>query len=251
MFTRSHFGFAVFGTVAAGIPAISFADTIPQPLPYSQNWATGPAIDNVWSDVPGVTGYLGDFFPGSATSVNADPRTFTGDDDISSVSLSVNVQPTTQTPTAATGGNVHYFSAGSAGLNSNATVSFQGSASGDAPFILIHVNTTGFNNISVAYNLRELDADNAPQRVALLYRVGLTGGFTNVPAAYVADAANGSALVTPVNVVLPAAADNKPDVSLRISTTNATGTDSMIGIDDIAVSGTALVAAASDWEYFL
>ena len=49
---------------------------------------------------------------------------------------------------------------------------------------------TGLRNITVAYNLRDIDdtVDNAVQPVALQFRVGSTGTWTNVPAAFVADA---------------------------------------------------------------
>src|SRR5690606_31035660 len=82
-------------------------------------------------------------------------------------------------------------------------------------------------------------ADNAVQQVALQYRVGGTGDFTNVPGAFVADATTGpsqATQVTPVSVTLPAAVDNQALVELRIMTTNATGNDEWVGIDDIRVT---------------
>ena len=77
-------------------------------------------------------------------------------------------------------------------------VALQGSGTADAPFILIHINTTGFQNITVAYNVRDIDgsADNAVQQVALHYRVGTSGDFTNVPAAYISDATTGPSEAT-------------------------------------------------------
>jgi hypothetical protein len=53
----------------------------------------------------------------------------------------------------------------------------------------------------VSYNLRDLDGsiDNAVQPVALQYRVGSTGNFTNLPAGFVADATTGPSLATQVN----------------------------------------------------
>ena len=83
-------------------------------------------------------------------------------------------------------------------------------------------------------------ADNAVQQVALHYRVGGTGNFINVPAAYVADATTGpslATLVTPVSVTLPAACDNQSLVELRVMTTNAGGNDEWVGIDDISITG--------------
>ena len=75
--------------------------------------------------------------------------------------------------------------------------------------------------------------------MALQYRVGSTGNYTNIPAAFVADASSGpnlATLVTPVSVTLPAACENQPLVQLRIITTNAVGSDEWIGVDDINVT---------------
>jgi hypothetical protein len=68
--------------------------------------------------------------------------------------------------------------------------------------------------------------------------VGTTGDFTNVPAGFVADAteADAATLVTPVDVTLPADADNQPSVDIRVITTNAAGNDEWVGVDDIVVS---------------
>src|SRR5690606_32320557 len=110
------------------------------------------------------------------------------------------------------------------------------------PYIRIHLDTRGSTGIRVAYRLRDIDAtaDNSIQQVALHYRVGGTGDFSNVPAAYVADASAGPSgtMESLVEVTLPAEADNQALVELRIMTTNATGNDEWIGIDDISVSAT-------------
>ena len=44
-------------------------------------------------------------------------------------------------------------------------------------------------------------------------------------------------MVTPVNVTLPANANNQPLVEVRIMTGNAAGSDEFIGIDDISITG--------------
>ena len=108
-----------------------------------------------------------------------------------------------------------------------------------------HLDTTGRANVYVAYILRDIDgtADNAIQPVALQYRVGRSGDYTNLPAGFVADATTGpslATLVTPVNVALPSAADNQALVQIRIITTNAAGTDEWVGIDDISVTASAI-----------
>ena len=57
-----------------------------------------------------------------------------------------------------------------------------------------------------------------------------------MPGGYIADAADGTGLTTPVSVVLPPDADGQDIVDVRVITTDAGGSDSMIGIDDIAIA---------------
>ncbi|MEO1655971.1 MAG: hypothetical protein AAFU64_20695, partial [Bacteroidota bacterium] len=118
-------------------------------------------------------------------------------------------------------------------------VAFQGSGTADAPHMILYLNTLGSSNIQITYNLRELDANNAVQQVALQYRIGSSGSFINIPAGYVLDASNGSGLVTNIDITLPAALENQAQVEVRIITSNASGSDSWIGIDDIQVVGGA------------
>ncbi|MBK8984725.1 MAG: ExeM/NucH family extracellular endonuclease [Chloroflexi bacterium] len=93
----------------------------------------------------------------------------------------------------------------------------------------------------MAYNIRDIDgsADNAIQPVALHYRVGDSGDFTNLPDGFVADATTGpnlADLVTPVSVTLPSAANNQSIVQIRIMTADAPGADEWVGIDDISIT---------------
>jgi hypothetical protein len=75
------------------------------------------------------------------------------------------------------------------------------------------------------------------------YRVGNSGSWTNVTGGFTSDATTGPSLatqVTPVSVVLPAAANNQPEVQIRVLTTNSVGNDEWVGIDDISITGTNL-----------
>jgi len=130
-----------------------------------------------------------------------------------------------------------------------------GSGTADAPFLLLSLSTVGYLDVRVSYNLRDLDgsADNALSPVALHYRVGNTGSFLNVPGAFVADASAGpsfAGLVTPVDVLLPAAAANVSLLQLRVMTANAVGNDEWIGVDDILV-GVAPVPEPSTYALLL
>src|SRR5687767_3122943 len=52
-----------------------FANNTPQTLPFSQDWTNAGLItvNDDWSSVPGIVGYLGDI--AATTTTNVDPRT--------------------------------------------------------------------------------------------------------------------------------------------------------------------------------
>lgn len=217
------------------LPASLRADATYFPLSsgnFSQDWSNAGLIttNDDWSGVPGIIGYLGQDI---TTGTGVDPQTLTG---TSAVANDVDVIAN-QTNTGITNGGVAEFQI------ANPVVALQGSGTADAPYLLLHLNTTGRTAVTVSYNLRDIDGttDNAVQPVTLQYRVGSSGAFTNLPAGFVADATTGPSLATAVaavSVVLPAAAENQPQVQVRIMTTNAAGNDEWVGIDDILVTST-------------
>jgi len=212
------------------------ADTTPQALPFSQNWSDIGLITagDDWSGVAGIVGYLGD--DATTTANDVDPQTRVG----ATFSGAADVIPNLTATTNNTGGVGEFHL-------TDPVVALQGSGTADAPNLVVALDTTGKTGIVVAYNLRDIDGsttDNAVQQVALHYRVGATGDFTNIPAGYVADATTGpnlATLVTPVSVTLPAAADNQPVVQVRIMTSNAAGSDEWVGVDDISVTAGGVV----------
>lgn len=222
--------------------SISLTVTAPpggQMLPFTQNWSNTNLItanDN-WSAVPGIVGYFGS--DPNSTTPGADPQTILSD--LSSTPVTVVANQTD--PLLATSGGVAEFEL------ANPTIAIKGSGTADAAHIVISLDTTNQSNITVFYNLRDLDAssNNAVQPVALQYRVGNSGNYINVPAAFVADAStpDEATLVTTVAVALPTAVNNQPLVQLRIITANAFGADEWIGIDDISITpnGTLPISA--------
>ena len=206
------------------------ADTTAQALPFSQDWTNIGLIaaDDDWAGVPGVIGYRGD----GLTAVNdVDPQTITGDGS----ATPVDVNADELNPNTFTAGGVTEFHL------TNPTVALTGSGTADAPHIVLSLDTTGASGITVSYALRDIDgsSDNAAQQVALQFRVGSTGSYTNLAPGYVADATTGPGLatqVTPVSVTLPAAADDQPLVQIRVITTNASGNDEWVGVDDISLT---------------
>ena len=209
------------------------ADNTPQTIPFTQNWSDTSliSVNDDWTGVPGITGYRGDILTAATAT---DPQTITASGD--SV---IDVNANQSSPNTFTTGGVSEFSS-----LADPVVALQGSGTADAPFLLISLVTTGEFGIQVSYNLRDVDGslDNAIQPVALQYRVGTTGNFTNIPAGFVADASSGpslATLVTPVSVTLPVPAEDQPVVQLRIITANAIGSDEWIGVDDISVTANA------------
>jgi hypothetical protein len=213
---------------------------------FSQNWSNTGLIttDDIWTGVPSIQGFRGD---GLAASTAVDPRTILVADDPGVLDVNAN----NANPNTFTTGGVAEFNI------ADPVVALQGSGTARAPYIKIYLNTTGRGNINVQYNIRDVDgsADNSVQPVALQYRVGNSGTFTNIAAAFVADATTGpslATLVTAVNVNLPAACENQSMIELRIMTSDAVGSDEWVGIDDINITsdpigaGTVSVTAGSN-----
>lgn len=225
----------VFALLATGLiwPPAAFADSAAQTLPFAQNWTNIALLNTTddWSTIPGIIGYRGDGLTGST---GTDPQTILGE---GTPVVDVNVNQTNPN-TFATGGATEFHI-------TDPVVALAGSGTARAPYLLFHLNTTGLTAINVAYNLRDIDGstDNSIQPIALQYRVGGTGNFTNIPSAFVADASGGpsqATLVTPVSAALPPGADNQALVQVRVMTTDAVGNDEWIGIDDINVTGTPI-----------
>ena len=208
---------------------VTRADLVAQTVPFSQNWSNTGLItaDDNWGSVPGIIGYRGDDL---TTSTGVDPQTLLGDGSSTPVDINAN---RSDPDTFTTGGLAEFD-----GIP-NPAVALNGSGTADAPHMVINLNTTGATAITVAYNLRDLDgtADNATQAVALHYRIGSAGSYTNIPTAFVADAttAGSATQVTPVSITLPPACEGQALVQLRIMTTNAVGNDEWVGIDDINI----------------
>lgn len=206
------------------------ADSTAQTPPFSQAW-TNPGLITLngnWSGVPGIVGFRGDNL---AAVPGTDPQQVT----VASAVIDVNANETD--PNTFGPGGVTEFD-----TLADPVVALKGSTTADAPNIVLTLDTTGLIDLHVAYNLRDVDGstNDAFQSVALQYRVGMTGLFTNLPAGFVEDATTGpslATLVTAVSVTLPAVASNKPTVQVRVITTDAPGFDEWVGVDDISVTG--------------
>ncbi|HEV2043134.1 MAG TPA: Calx-beta domain-containing protein, partial [Sphingomicrobium sp.] len=199
---------------------------------FFQDWSNVGLItsNDDWSGVPSITGHLGD--SSAASTTNVDPRTLTTD---AGVTIDVIANQL----------NDSSISGGVAELElTDPAVALQGSGTADAPYLVVYLDTTGRQAVNVQFDARDMDssADNAAQQINVQYRVGGTGPWINVIGGYVADVTTGGTAtqVTHLNVTLPAEAQNQAMVEVRIMTTNASGSDEWVGIDNIAVTSTAL-----------
>jgi hypothetical protein len=222
------FGLAIF---AASCPA-ALANDVPQKLPFAQDWNNTGLItqNNDMTAVPGIELFGG---TSDAADLAQDPQTVTADLGLGNVDVSANrVNPNTEISTG--GGEFHL---------ADPTVALQSGANDTAPNLVLVLDTTNSWGNVVSYELRDIEDDiksNSIQPFALQYRVGATGDYTNIPEGFRKDVTNDfDSPVTPVSVALPADANNKPLVFVRMITTNAIGQqDEWVGIDDVAVAGT-------------
>ena len=211
--------------------------------PFMQNWSVTNLIvaDNDWSNVHSITGYTG---AGLAPVAGLDPQTIIADGSGSPFVIANQSDPNTLT----TGGVAEFD-----GI-ANPTIALQGSDAASAPHITVRLNFTDCpvnKLITVGYKLRDIESssDDAASRVALQYRRGLSGNYTNVPSAFVADATepNTATKVSTIVATLPHfAISPDPDENilyLRIITANAVGNDEWVGIDDINVGCFAPLSA--------
>ena len=198
----------------------------------SQTWTDISLItkNDEWTLVPSIQGFLGDI--DSATG--ADPQTVTGET-IGALDVIANQT----TPNSLASGGVAEFEI------ADPTIALNGSGTADAPSLVIYLDATGREDVRLQFNARDLDGsvDNSQQQIAVQYRIGETGAWTNVPAGYISDATQGPSIagqVTPIDVTLPSEVNNQAQVQVRILTTNAAGNDEWVGIDDINVSSEPL-----------
>jgi predicted extracellular nuclease len=199
---------------------------------FAQDWTDGSLIttNDDWSGVPSIVGYRVDDL---TTATGANPGTLTGTSSI----IDVNANQTN--PNTFTTGGVTEFEI------TDPTIALSGSGTADAPYIVVHLDASGQENLELSFNARDLEngADNAVQQIAVQYRLGESSAWINLPDGYIADATQGPTLSgpsLPVSVTLPTEASDQPQLQVRVITTNAVGNDEWVGIDDIRVTSTDL-----------
>lgn len=233
--TRTRGRFSVLVALALAVtgsqaflapPAQADVSTKIVTFPYAQDWSNADLItvNDDWSGVTGVQGYLGQDL---TASTGIDPQTVTGES-----ILPADTDVVANAAATATNGGVVEVQGES--------IAIQGSGTADAPYVAFHLDLTGQSDAQVSFDARDLDAsaDNAIQQIAVQYRVGNAGAWTNLPDGYIADATdqNTATKVTHKDVALPAPADGQADVYVRVMTSNAAGNDELVGIDNVAIT---------------
>lgn len=194
---------------------------------FAQDWEDTGLIsaNNNWNGVPHLYGYANDR---SGSTVDINPQTLTG-----YTTTSLNVTANSTNPATTSGG---IFELSGASVGGNPTIGLQGASNRDAPYILLRLNTVRCTAAQLQYRLRDLNPANttAVQQIDVQIRTPDSGNFTSIN--YHANANNGGVIDASVN--LDAAYLGKEKVQIRWMTTNASGNDNMIGVDDIKLIGT-------------
>jgi hypothetical protein len=205
---------------------------------FSQNWTNTGLItaSDDWSGVSSIQGFSPNdvlFNDANAASIDLQTRL----SDVTTAQKVIANEPST--------------SLGSAGVAefqiTNPVVALRGSASNDTPYLQIFIESTGRSNITLSYRVRDIDSTHAAnQQLALHYRVGEVGDFTNVPSAWLdldpdahPDAEVGIGGEKYLDVVVSDSSwANQSKLQFRIMTANAQGAtaDEWIGIDDILIT---------------
>jgi uncharacterized protein len=218
----------MIAAVVCAAAGAAHADDVAQPLPLVETWTdtTRLSTHRDWSRIPGITGRRGNnLTPG----LDADPQGVLADGSHTEIDVRVNLGDPS---------GLVYNGIGELEL-ADPMIALQAGPSADAPHLVIAIDTRGIGQVRVSYVVIDVDgsADDVAGAVALHYRIGDGGPFHNVPAAFVADATDGgrAGRRTGVDVTLPPDAGYQPRVELRILTTNRTGSDEWIGIDDLVI----------------
>jgi uncharacterized protein len=190
---------------------------------FFEDWsdASDISVDDNWAGVQSIVGYRGD---GLTSSTGVNPTTVSGSSSV------VDVNANRSDPSVFATGGVAEFD----GILDR-TVAIQGSGTARAPYIVVHLDATGRENLVFSTRLRDIDTGTASaQPIAIQYRVGDSGPWLNVTGGFLANANIGTD--TLMSVALPAAVNGEAQVQVRVITTDAGGSDAFIGIDDIGVS---------------
>jgi hypothetical protein len=240
----------VYYNLSSGVLSLSITPTTTNQITTNDDW----------SGISSVEGYFGNNLTGTH---GVNPQTILGTEFLNNAlpsARNTQVNADKGNPSAYNAGGVTEFDRTTTLLpdpDRQFGIGFQGNVQAN-PYLVFYLNTMGRTGIKMSYTVTDLDggSNNAVSAIALQYRVGETGNFTNVPEAFIADATQGpnlggdkTTVKTRVNVTLPAAVDNQPKVQVRLITTNSADTsgsstpDEWTGINNIVIGQLNTTAA--------
>lgn len=197
----------------------------------TQNWSSTliTSSDN-WSGSPSIQGFSDIQF---ADGTGTDPRAFLGESEDPDVSANVMFTPSMFDPDEPDQGGVAEF-------QDWGMVALAGGADADAPNLVIYLDTTDVTSpVTLDFVAKDLDGNShdTQQQLNVQYRIGDTGLWTNLDGGYFADVTlKGDTPDTQVHLTLPPDVLGHDKVQIRIMTTDATGQDEWVGIDNIVIA---------------
>jgi hypothetical protein len=210
--------------IAGAVPGFAQTNPAAQSLPVSQNFgaATFTTMPTGFAAWNGING-------GSVTSQA-----------LAEASAPVS-NATIGTATAAqTGGGSYGYSVSS---NARPYIQTSSNATNGVNQIAMALNTTGWENVVVGYDVEIISAQPRTVGVVSQYRVGTSGGWTTLTPTSgtnpYSQAGGTAGVKTTVSATLPAAANNQSVVQVRWATWRGTesGNSSGIAIDNVTATG--------------
>jgi hypothetical protein len=198
----------------------------------TQDWSNSTLLStpNDWSSVPSIQGFSS---IDGASGTGVDPQSLTGDSQTFDLDTDVITTPSHLDPgIGGQGGVADFEDFGIVGLGGGGTSA--------APNLVMYLDTTGIAApVTVKFDVQDLDGSvrDSQEQLNVQYRIGETGPWSNVPGGYFADVTAASATpTTHISLTLPPETLGQAQLQVRIMTTDATGRDEWVGIDNIVVA---------------
>ncbi|RAR46992.1 lamin tail domain-containing protein [Flavobacterium lacus] len=197
----------------------------PQAIPYSQNFGTAtfttmPTGTQSWNGVSGATVSTLALAESSAPNGNA--------------------AIAAQTAATTTGGSFGLMNSS----NGRFYVQTSSNTTNGANQLVLAINTEGYSDIDVNYNVEIISAQPRTVGIVLQYRLGTSGLWTTVSGTGnpYSQAGGTTGIKASPSLTLPSNANDQPVVQIRWATWRGTqaGNSSGIAIDNIVVEGTAI-----------
>jgi len=218
--------------VCAGLSHAQITNPTPQSLPYVQNFGTA-----AFSSLPaGIAAWNG--LNGGSISTSALAASSTPSGDATVVSRTA-VTTTGGSSGLAIGGDARFY------------IQVSGASPDGANQLACAINTTGWNNIVLSYDVRMEVTQTRTIGVVCQYRVGESGAWSTLTPTTGANpfsqSGGSTGVQTSPQITLPASAENQPKVQIRWAIWRGTesGASAGLSIDNLSISGAQVTATLS------